>query len=114
MTWGIFRTPYQRDGGAIGYRCPAEPIDVFVRKGGSAEQATGTQCLCNALIANIGLGQHRKDGYDEQPLITLGADLAGARRLDSEHWLHGGSAAGWSAAEAVNWLLREVGTVPDH
>jgi NAD(P)H-dependent flavin oxidoreductase YrpB (nitropropane dioxygenase family) len=42
---GYLRTPYQRDGGAIGYRCPAEPIDVFVRKGGSAEQAAGTQRL---------------------------------------------------------------------
>jgi NAD(P)H-dependent flavin oxidoreductase YrpB (nitropropane dioxygenase family) len=110
---GYLRTPYAREGGAIGYRCPAEPIDVYVRKGGSAEEAEGTQCLCNALLANIGLGQHRKDGYDEQPLVTLGADLAGARRLDSEHWLHGGSAAGWSATEAVEWLLREVGVDSD-
>jgi NAD(P)H-dependent flavin oxidoreductase YrpB (nitropropane dioxygenase family) len=110
---GYLRTPFQREGGAIGYRCPAEPVDVYVRKGGSEQEAAGTQCLCNALLANIGLGQHRKDGYDEQPLVTLGADLAGARRLDSEHWLHGGSAAGWSAAEAVEWLLREVGVAAD-
>ncbi|MFN0284988.1 MAG: hypothetical protein ACKVZ6_23790 [Kineosporiaceae bacterium] len=45
----------------------------------------------------------------EQPIATLGADLAGARRLDSEHWLHGGNADGWTAAEAVAWLLRDVG-----
>jgi NAD(P)H-dependent flavin oxidoreductase YrpB (nitropropane dioxygenase family) len=106
---GYLRTPYQRTGGAVGYRCPAEPIDVYVRKGGSGDDAVGTQCLCNALLANIGMGQHRKDGYEEQPLVTLGADLAGARRLDSEHWLHGGNAAGWSAVEVVSWLLREVG-----
>jgi NAD(P)H-dependent flavin oxidoreductase YrpB (nitropropane dioxygenase family) len=110
---GYLRTPYLRDNGAVGYRCPAEPLDVFVRKGGSAESAARTQCLCNALLANIGLGQRRKDGYDEQPLVTLGADLTGARRLDSEHWLHGGNAAGWSAIEAVNWLLREVGVAAD-
>ena len=110
---GYLRTPYARENGAVGYRCPAEPIDVYVRKGGSAEEAAGTQCLCNALLANVGLGQHRKDGYDEQPLITLGTDLAGTRRLDSEHWLHGGSAAGWSATEAVEWLLREVGVGSD-
>jgi hypothetical protein len=29
--------------------------------------------------------------------------------LDTEHWLHGGNAAGWSAAEDIEWLLREVG-----
>lgn len=106
---GYLRSPYQRPGGSIGYRCPAEPIDVYVRKGGSGDEALGSKCLCNALLANVGLGQHRRDGYHEMPLITLGADLAGARRLDSEHWLHGGSAAGWSAAEAIAWLLREVG-----
>jgi len=106
---GYLRTPYAREGGAVGYRCPAEPIDVYVRKGGTAEHAEGAKCLCNALMTDVGLGQHRKDGYVEQPLLTLGADLAGARRLDTEHWLHGGSTEGWSAAEAVAWLLREVG-----
>jgi NAD(P)H-dependent flavin oxidoreductase YrpB (nitropropane dioxygenase family) len=106
---GYLRTPYAREGGAVGYRCPAEPIDVYVRKGGNAEDAARAKCLCNALMADIELGQHRKDGYQEQALLTLGADLAGARRLDTEHWLHGGSTEGWSAAEAVAWLVREVG-----
>lgn len=106
---GYLRQPYARPGGGYGYRCPAEPIDVFVRKGGPAEEAAGSKCLCNALLADIELGQHRKDGYVEQPLVTLGSDLVGARLLDTEYWLHGGSAAGWSAAEAIEWLLREVG-----
>lgn len=110
---GYLRTPYLRENGAVGYRCPAEPADLFVRKGGSPDATEGSQCLCNALLADIGLGQRRKDGYEEPPLVTLGADLAGARRLDAEHWLHGGSAAGWSAAEAVAWLLREVGAPTD-
>jgi len=111
---GYLRQPYAREGGAIGFRCPAEPIDIFVRKGGTAEGAAGSKCLCNALMANVGLGQERKAGYAEVPMITLGSDLAGARRLDSEHWLHGGSSDGWSANEAVNWLLSEVnsGTTP--
>jgi NAD(P)H-dependent flavin oxidoreductase YrpB (nitropropane dioxygenase family) len=106
---GYLRQPFLRAGGGYGYRCSAEPIDVYVRKGGTAEGAAGAKCLCNALMADIELGQHRKDGYIEQPLVTLGSDLDGARRLDTEHWLHGGSAAGWSAAEAIEWLLREVG-----
>jgi NAD(P)H-dependent flavin oxidoreductase YrpB (nitropropane dioxygenase family) len=111
---GYLRQPYAREGGAIGFRCPAEPIEIFVRKGGTADGAAGSKCLCNALMTNIGLGQERKDGYVEDPIITLGSDLAGARRLDSEHWLHGGSSDGWAAKEAVNWLLSEVssGTTP--
>ncbi len=72
---GYLRLPYVRDGGAIGYRCPAEPIDIYVRKGGTAEEAEGSKCLCNALMANVGLGQERKDGYAEEPLLTLGSDL---------------------------------------
>ena len=106
---GYLRTPYRRGNGSTGYRCPAEPVDVFLRKGGAPKDAAGARCLCNALLADVGLGQRRRSGYGEVPLVILGADLAGARRLDAEHWLHGGSAAGWSAAEAVAWLLREVG-----
>jgi NAD(P)H-dependent flavin oxidoreductase YrpB (nitropropane dioxygenase family) len=108
---GYLRTPFVRADsatGAVGYRCPAEPVDVYIRKGGDEAGAEGSKCLCNALMADVGLGQTRKDGYTEMPLVTLGSDLAGARRLDSEHWLHGGNAAGWSAVEAVEWLMREV------
>lgn len=105
---GYLRQPYTRAGGAVGYRCPAEPVDVYVRKGGDVADTVGAKCLCNALTTDVGIGQHRKDGYVEEPMVTLGSDLAGARRLDSEHWLHGGNADGWTATEAVAWLLREV------
>jgi hypothetical protein len=33
-------------------------------------------CLCNALMANVGLGQLREDGRTELPLVTSGDDLA--------------------------------------
>ncbi|HEY6797171.1 MAG TPA: nitronate monooxygenase [Kineosporiaceae bacterium] len=110
---GFLRQAYVRPNGRIGYRCPAEPLDMYLRKGGTAEAADGAKCLCNALLADIGLGQQRRDGYLEPPLVTLGADLTGARRLDAEHWLHGGHPDGWSAREAVEWLLREVGAPPE-
>lgn len=104
---GYLRQPFVRPGGGIGYRCPAEPIDVYVRKGGTAEGAEGAKCLCNALVANVGMGQHRKDGYEEAPIVTLGSDLTGAKQLDAERWLVGREDA-WSAQEAVEWLLRQV------
>ncbi len=95
---GYLRTPYLRAEGGIGYRCPGEPLHTYVRKGGRPEETTGVACLCNALSANVGLGQTRKDGYTEQPLVTLGTDLAGARQLLAAH------PDGWSAADAVDWL----------
>ena len=45
---GYLRTPYQRDGGAVGYRCPAEPVHVYLRKGGAMEDTVGRACLCNS------------------------------------------------------------------
>jgi NAD(P)H-dependent flavin oxidoreductase YrpB (nitropropane dioxygenase family) len=96
---GYLRTPYVRDTGAIGYRCRAEPVHVYVRKGGAVEDTVGRACLCNSLTANIGLGQTRADGYTEQPLVTLGADLDGARRLAATR------PGDWSAREALDWLL---------
>jgi NAD(P)H-dependent flavin oxidoreductase YrpB (nitropropane dioxygenase family) len=103
---GYLRTPYLREGGEIGYRCPAEPVHTFVRKGGAEEDTVGRACLCNSLTANVELGQTRLDGYVEEPLVTLGADVDGARRLAG---LHPG---GWSARDALQWLLRDHWTSP--
>jgi NAD(P)H-dependent flavin oxidoreductase YrpB (nitropropane dioxygenase family) len=96
---GYLRTPYARDGGTVGYRCPAEPVHVYLRKGGAVEDTVGRACLCNALTANVELGQTRHDGYVEEPLLTLGADVEGARQLALAH------PGGWSALDALQWLL---------
>ena len=98
------RTPYARPNGEVGYRCPAEPVDLYVRKGGVEANTHGAKCLCNALMADVGLGQHRRDGYQELPLVTLGTDLSGARRLGAEPGQRD-EAEGWSAGEAITWLL---------
>lgn len=92
------RTPYQAEDGTIGYRCAGEPVRTYLRKGGQLADTRGRICLCNALTADIGLGQRRRDGYAEPALLTLGADTAGVHRFASEH------PGGWSAAEAVGWL----------
>ena len=93
------RTPYVDGNGKIGYRCPSEPQHMYVRKGGAIEDTIDRKCLCNALTANIGLGQTRRDGYSEPALVTLGADLQGARTLTERH------PEGWTATEAVAWLM---------
>jgi nitronate monooxygenase len=72
---GGLRVPYYTPEGKIGFRCPAEPVDAYVKKGGKAEDTAGRHCLCNALTADIGLGQVRAHGEAEHPLVTSGDDL---------------------------------------
>jgi hypothetical protein len=57
---GYLRTPHRRANGAVGYRCPAEPVDAYVRKGGSAGDTAGRRCLCNALTAGPGPAPARR------------------------------------------------------
>jgi NAD(P)H-dependent flavin oxidoreductase YrpB (nitropropane dioxygenase family) len=52
---GYLRSPYRRTDGAVGYRCPAEPVAIYVRKGGSEEETVDRRCLCNGLTATVGL-----------------------------------------------------------
>lgn len=72
---GYLREPYKKENGEIGYRCPSEPVAAYVKKGGKIEDTVGRKCLCNGLIATIGLGQKKKDGTEEPPIITAGDDL---------------------------------------
>jgi NAD(P)H-dependent flavin oxidoreductase YrpB (nitropropane dioxygenase family) len=95
------RTPYQTPAGDIGYRCPGEPAHMYVRKGGDLADTVCRACLCNALTADVGLGQTRRDGYVEPPLVTLGSDVTSAGSLAELH------PTGWTAADAVAWLTGE-------
>jgi NAD(P)H-dependent flavin oxidoreductase YrpB (nitropropane dioxygenase family) len=78
---GFLREPYVRGDDTIGYRCAAEPEAAYVAKGGGAADTGGRKCLCNALIANIGLPQVLPDGSREKCLATLGDDLSGIERF---------------------------------
>jgi nitronate monooxygenase len=78
---GYLRTAYRRDDGTVGWRCPSEPIDDYVAKGGDAADTVGRKCLCNALIANIGHPQRQRNGYVERTLITSGDDVADVARF---------------------------------
>jgi nitronate monooxygenase len=72
---GYLREPYSGQDGRIGYRCAAEPVDNYVAKGGKVEDTVGRKCLCNALMANVGHAQSRKDDVVEPALVTVGDDL---------------------------------------
>lgn len=95
---GYLRQAYQRGDGSVGYRCAGEPVDDYVRKGGLAGETKCRLCLCNGLMATIGLGQQRADG-PEAALVTAGDDIVHLSRL-----MPVGSDS-YRAADVVGWLL---------
>lgn len=72
---GYLRQVFRESDGRLGYRCPAEPLDAFLAKGGTAEQALGRKCICNGLPATVGMAQERSEIEIELPLVTAGDDL---------------------------------------
>ncbi len=98
----FLRTLYKRPDGKVGYRCSAEPIKDYVRKGGKEEETEGTVCLCNALGAAAGFPQVRKNGYVELPIVTSGNDLVNLPRI-----IPAGETS-YSAKHVINYLLGNV------
>ena len=96
---GYLREAYRRDDATIGYRCPSEPAATWAAKGGEASEVEGRRCLCNALLANIGHGQVRKDGLQEKPLLTSGDDLVQIGRFLPP------GASSYTAKDVVSKLL---------
>jgi len=96
---GYLRVPAEREDGSVIYRCASEPTHMYLRKGGAEEDAAGRVCLCNCLMANVGLGQLRADGRTEDAAVTLGQDLDGPRRLLADY------PQGWTARQAIDWLI---------
>ena len=99
---GYLRQLYKREDGTIGYRCPAEQPEIFVKKGGVVDGSTsGKRCLCNALYATIGHPTEYEDGYLERALVTLGTCLDTIRpllRIDPE----------FTARDVIDHILNPV------
>lgn len=95
---GYLRTPYAKADGSIGYRCPGEPVEAYVGKGGKREDTAGRLCLCNALLSVIGHPQVRADGFVEPPVVTSGDDL-----VSIGEFLNGRTR--YAAADVVAYLL---------
>lgn len=96
---GYLRSAYQRDDGKMGWRCASEPVQVFLRKGGTEEDAAGRKCLCSALMSNVGLGQLQPDGTIDPMLITSGDDIADVARFIAP------GAMSYSAADVIRQVL---------
>lgn len=93
---GYLRVAAQGADGRLVYRCPAEPVEAYVGKGGEQGDTVGRRCLCNGLMADVGLPQWRPEG-EEPELITSGDDLAAITALVGE-------AGSYSAADVIAHL----------
>jgi nitronate monooxygenase len=78
---GFLREPYRTADGAIDFRCSAEPLTLYVSKGGDAENTSGKRCLCNCLMATIGHPQVRNGKLVEKGMVTSGNDLTKLQRF---------------------------------
>ncbi len=100
---GFLRQGFKRVDGTLGWRCPAEPTLAYAKKGGQQEETTGRKCICNGLMANIGLAQVDSQGNQELPLVTCGDDVKNLLQF-----LKSPEALSYSAREVVSYLLSFV------
>ena len=85
---------YGKENGSIGYRCPAEPVDKYVKKGGDIKDTVGRGCLCNGLFATAGMNTE-----DEPPVVTIGDDLSFLKKVMAN------KNSSYGAKDAINYLL---------
>jgi nitronate monooxygenase len=80
------------DGGRkLFQRCAAGPIEGYIHKRGLQRNTEERRCLCNGLLACVGLGQIRElhgNRMEEPAIVTLGNHLDGIRRLSRQGQTH--------------------------
>ena len=95
---GLLQHPHKKANGKVGFRCPAEPVDTYLARGGDLADTVGRTCLCNGLMATAGFPQRRKGGYIELPIITSGDELVNIGRFIKP------GATGYSAKDVLDHL----------
>jgi nitronate monooxygenase len=93
---GLLLRPYVDDTGKIGFRCPAEPIDNYVRKGGKETDTVGAECLCNGLLSTT-----TKASAEAPSVITLGDDVSFVHELLKEE------TGTYGVEDVMQYLLQE-------
>jgi nitronate monooxygenase len=90
---------YKKIDGSIGYRCPSEPVENFIRKGGKVEDTENRGCICNGLITTAGL--RFKDENYEPAVVTLGDDVEFLQHLMKNE------NDSYSATQAITYLFED-------
>jgi nitronate monooxygenase len=100
---GFLRHAYRKSTGVIGFRCPAEPVNQYLKKDGKDSETHGRKCICNGLMATIGLGQIQTNHYQEPAILTAGDDVKELARFFSN------GRTSYSASDVIEQLLGEKG-----
>ncbi len=85
---GHLRHAYKTPDGKIGFRCPAENVDAYLKKGGKIEDTVERRCLCNALVSAAGYHQRRKGDYNEGFIVTSGDDVVNLNIFQKDGKIH--------------------------
>ena len=80
-TQGALVSLFRKPDGTIGYRCPSEPVEIYLKKGGSTEDTVGRRCLCSGLIATAGIQDESRLDNIQAPIVTIGDDLGFLQEL---------------------------------
>lgn len=99
-TTGRLRERITRNG-RLDWRCKAEPVEDYIRKGGKIEDTIGAGCLCEMLLAAVDLGQVNKDGYQIPALYSAGTELDFLPRV-----LNGRKS--YTAKDLIEFLVSEL------
>lgn len=86
-----FNKPDENGERTLFQRCPAGPIETYVKKRGLERNTDERRCLCNGLLSCVGLGQVKEiQGVlvEEPAIVTLGSHLDGVRRLSRQGQTH--------------------------
>jgi len=96
---GYLRHLYRKEDGKVGYRCPAEPVEDYLAKGGLLADTVGRKCVCNGLPATVGLAQLRGAEKDELALLTAGNEVSNVVQFLAP------GASSYTAADVIARLL---------
>ena len=83
--------PDERGERALFQRCAAGPVAAYVGNRGLERNTEERRCLCNGLLACVGLGQVKEQHgavVHEPAIVTLGDHLDGVRRLSRQGQTH--------------------------
>lgn len=88
--WG-FSKPDETGHRTLFHRCAAGPIESYLDKRGLEKNTGERRCLCNGLLACVGLGQVKEshgEVIEEPAIVTLGDQLDDVRRLSRQGQTH--------------------------
>ena len=74
----------------------------YIKKGGKEEDTVGRKCLCNGLMAAIGMPQKYKGGGSEPAIVTSGDDVTKLGRF--VNW----DTVSYSSRDVIDDLLSQI------